>query len=388
MNAHPRPMPAPLTDAALPPGSTLGILGGGQLGRMIALAAAELGYRCHIFGPEADPPAGLVAAACTIASYEDEAALAAFADAVDAITYEFENVPARTATFLAARKPVRPGVMALAVAQDRLAEKTFANDRGAQTAPFRAIASRADLDAAVADLGLPAVLKTRRFGYDGKGQVLIRDAVDLDDAYAAMKGAPAILEGFVDFVSEISVVAARGVAGDIAIFDPVENRHRHHILDVTIAPAPGLSTELALTAQTVAHDLLIALDYVGVLAIEFFVTAGGDLLVNEMAPRVHNSGHWTIEGAETSQFEQAARAALGLPLGCPIRRGRSVMLNLIGDDVAGFHRLLLTEGAHPHLYGKAEARPSRKMGHVTRVLGDDTPVEAAIADLRRAVTGT
>ncbi|WP_243404029.1 5-(carboxyamino)imidazole ribonucleotide synthase [Zavarzinia aquatilis] len=381
------PKPAPLTAAALPPGATLGILGGGQLGRMIAIAAANLGYRCHIFGPEADPPAGLVAAATTIAAYEDEAALAAFADAVDAITYEFENVPAATVEFLAARKPVRPGAKALAVAQDRIAEKTFANDQGAETAPFRAVDDRAGLDAAVKALGLPAVLKTRRFGYDGKGQAIIRTVDDIEAAFAAMKGQPAILEGFVPFTAEISVVASRGVAGDVAVFDPVENRHSHHILDVTIAPAPGLSPALALRAQTIAHDLLIALDYVGVLAIEFFVTGDGRLLVNEMAPRVHNSGHWTIEGAETSQFEQAARAALGLPLGCPIRRGRSVMLNLIGDDARAWGRLLLAEGAHLHLYGKAEARAGRKMGHVTRVLTDDTPAEAAIASLRRAIAG-
>ncbi|PWR22282.1 5-(carboxyamino)imidazole ribonucleotide synthase [Zavarzinia compransoris] len=381
------PRPAPLTGALLPPGSTLGILGGGQLGRMIALAAANLGYRSHIYGPDADPPAGQVAAAATIAAYDDEAALAAFAAAVDAVTYEFENVPAATVEFLAARKPVRPGAKALAVAQDRVAEKTFANGRGAATAPFRAVDSRADLDAAVAALGLPAVLKTRRLGYDGKGQAMIRTAADLDAAFAAMKGQPAILEGFVDFTAEISVVAARGVAGDVAVFDPVENRHRHHILDVTIAPAPALPAATALRAQTIAHDFLIALDYVGVLAIEFFVTADGALLVNEMAPRVHNSGHWTIEGAETSQFEQAARAALGLPLGCPLRRGRAVMLNLIGDDAHAHGRLLLAEGAHLHLYGKAEARPGRKMGHVTRVLTDDAvPAEAAIAALRAAVT--
>lgn len=382
------PKAAPLTAAALPPGSTLGILGGGQLGRMIALAAANLGYQSHIFGPEADPPAGQVAARTTIAAYEDEAALAAFADSVDTITYEFENVPAATVAFLAARKPVRPGAHALSVAQDRVTEKTFSNEQGAPTAPFRAIDSRADLDAAIAALGLPAVLKTRRFGYDGKGQALIRSPADVDIAYAAMKGQPAILEGFVDFTAEISVVAARGVAGDVAVFDPVENRHRHHILDVTIAPAPRLSAETALRAQTIAHDFLIALDYVGVLAIEFFVTADGGLLVNEMAPRVHNSGHWTTEGAETSQFEQAARAALGLPLGCPLRRGRSVMLNLIGDDAHAFGRLLLAEGAHLHLYGKAEARPGRKMGHVTRVLTDDAvSAESAIEQLRAAVAG-
>lgn len=382
------PRPAPLTPAALPPGSTLGILGGGQLGRMIAIAAANLGYRCHIYGPEADPPAGLVAAATTIAAYEDEVALAAFADAVDAITYEFENVPAATVAFLEARRPVRPGAGALAVAQDRVAEKTFANANGAGTAPFQAIDSRANLDAAITTIGLPAVLKTRRFGYDGKGQATIRTAADVETAFAAMKGAPAILEGFVDFVAEVSVVAARGVAGDVAVFDVVENRHRHHILDVTIAPAPGLAPALALKAQTIAHDFLIALDYVGVLTIEFFVTSDGRLLVNEMAPRVHNSGHWTIEGAESSQFEQTARAALGLPLGCPIRRGDAVMLNLIGDDAHAWGRLLLAEGAHLHLYGKAEARPGRKMGHVTRVLPLGSPVaETAIELLRRAVKG-
>ncbi len=381
------PKPVTLSPDALPPGSTLGILGGGQLGRMIAIAAANLGYSCHVYGPEADPPAGQVAAATTIAPYEDEAALALFAAAVDAVTYEFENVPAATVDFLAARVPVRPGAKALATAQDRLVEKTFANDQGAETAPFRAVDSRAELDAAIAALGLPAVLKTRRFGYDGKGQAIIRTLADVDAAFAAMKGAPAILEGFVDFVAEISVVAARGLGGDVAVFDPVENRHSHHILDVSVAPAPLLTPALALLAQTIAHDFLIALDYVGVLAIEFFVTGDGRLLVNEMAPRVHNSGHWTIEGAETSQFEQAARAALGLPLGCPIARGRSIMLNLIGDDARAWARLLLAEGAHLHLYGKAEARPGRKMGHVTRLLPAGTDVEAAIAALKRAVEG-
>ncbi|MFA5119796.1 5-(carboxyamino)imidazole ribonucleotide synthase [Zavarzinia sp.] len=381
------PKPVALSPDALPPGATLGILGGGQLGRMIAIAAANLGYRCHIYGPEADPPAGQVAAATTIAAYEDEAALARFAAAVDAVTYEFENVPAATVDFLAARVPVRPGAKALATAQDRLVEKTFANDQGAETAPFRAVDSRADLDAAIATLGLPAVLKTRRFGYDGKGQAIIRTLADVDAGFAAMKGAPAILEGFVDFVAEISVVAARGLGGDVAVFDPVENRHSHHILDVSIAPAPLLTPALSLLAQTIAHDFLIALDYVGVLAIEFFVTGDGRLLVNEMAPRVHNSGHWTIEGAETSQFEQAARAALGLPLGCPISRGRSIMLNLIGDDARAWARLLLAEGAHLHLYGKAEARPGRKMGHVTRLLPAGADVEAAITALKRAVEG-
>ena len=382
------PRAAPLTDAALPPGSTLGILGGGQLGRMIAIAAANLGYRCHIYGPDLDPPAGLVAAATTVALYEDEAALAVFAESVDAITYEFENVPAATVAFLEARRPVRPGAKALAVAQDRIAEKTFANANGAATAPFRAVDSRADLDAAIAAVGLPAVLKTRCFGYDGKGQATIRTAADVDAAFAAMKGAPAILEGFVDFVAEVSVIAARGVAGDVAVFDVVENRHRHHILDVTLAPAPGLDPALALQAQTIAHDFLIALDYVGVLTIELFVTRDGRLLVNEMAPRVHNSGHWTIEGAESSQFEQTARAALGLPLGCPLRRGDAVMLNLIGDDVRGWARLLLAEGAHLHLYGKAEARPGRKMGHVTRILPLGSKLsESVIEILRRAVEG-
>lgn len=374
-------VPAPVS-----PGGTLGIVGGGQLGRMIALAAAALGYRSHVYSPEPDGPAAQVAAAATVGAYDDAAALADFAAAVDAVTYEFENVPAATAALLEARRPVRPGAHALAVAQDRLSEKAFFTGLGAQTAPYRAVADRPELDRAVAALGLPAVLKTRRLGYDGKGQALLRAPADLAAGLAAMAGRPAILEGFVDFRLEVSVVAARGAGGDIAIYDLVENRHRHHILDVTLVPA-AVDGTLAAAAQAVARRVLLALDYVGVLAIEFFVTRDHRLLVNEMAPRVHNSGHWTIEGAETSQFEQAARAALGLPLGAVTRRGDAVMMNLIGEEAAAWPALLAAPGAHLHLYGKREAKPGRKMGHVTRLLPVGAALDPVAGALRRLAGG-
>ncbi len=356
----------------LVPGATVGILGGGQLGRMIALAAAQLGLKTHIFAPERDSPAFDVAARHTIAAYDDEAALAAFAADVDVVTYEFENVPAPTAAFLAAHVPLRPGAGALATAQDRLAEKTFVSRLGIATAVFRPVDSVANLDAALIAVGRPAVLKTRRFGYDGKGQVMIGPATDAAAAWDAIGRAPAILEGFVPFSREISVVAAHGVDGAFAAFDVCENTHRDHILAVTSVPA-DLPAEAAERAVAAAGRIADALDYVGVLAVEMFVveTAGGiDILVNELAPRVHNSGHWTIEAAETSQFEQHVRAICGWPLGSPARRGAATMTNLIGDDVTAWTTLLAERGAHVHLYGKGPARPGRKMGHVTRIAGD------------------
>jgi len=347
------------------PGATIGILGGGQLGRMLSQAAANLGYRCHIYCPEAEPPAGQVAAGVTTAAYEDAAALDAFAAAVDVVTYEFENVPARAVERLAGHRPVHPNAGALAVAQDRLVEKRFARDIGAGTAPFAPIDSPADLAEAIAGIGLPAVLKTRRFGYDGKGQVLLRQAEAGEAAWRQLGASPAILEGFVDFAMEISVIAARGSDGAIAAYPPIENRHVDHILDRSLVPAP-IPPALADQATEVAGRMLEALDYVGVLAVELFVV-GDAVWVNEIAPRVHNSGHWSIEGAETSQFEQHIRAICGLPLGSTALRGQAEMHNLIGDAASRWPELLREPGAHLHLYGKSEIRPGRKMGHVTYV---------------------
>jgi 5-(carboxyamino)imidazole ribonucleotide synthase len=350
------------------PGATIGILGGGQLGRMLALAAAALGYRVHIFCPEADPPAGQVADRVTTAAYEDMTALDTFAGQVDVVTYEFENVPAATVERLAAACPVRPGARALATAQDRLLEKTFANDTGAETAPFAAIDGPGDIAPALQRIGLPAVLKTRRFGYDGKGQAMIRTAGDGEAAWREIGAAPAILEGFVAFDLEISVLAARGPDGTVVTYPPIENRHVDHILDTSIAPA-DIPADIAAKAMQIVADMLAPLDYVGLLAVELFV-AGDKVLVNEMAPRVHNSGHWTIEGSVTSQFEQHIRAVCGLPLGSVEMTGRATMKNLIGDAVDGWPRILATPGAHLHLYGKAETRPGRKMGHYTIVEKD------------------
>ncbi|HEY5795730.1 MAG TPA: 5-(carboxyamino)imidazole ribonucleotide synthase [Bosea sp. (in: a-proteobacteria)] len=353
----------------LAPGAVLGILGGGQLARMIALAAADLGIHCHIFAPEPENPAFDVAAARTIAAYEDEAALDRFAAAVDVVTYEFENVPAATAAFLSQRKPLHPGARALAVTQDRLSEKKFVANLDLAVAPFRAVDSLADLEVAVTALGRPSVLKTRRFGYDGKGQVKILPGTDLAEAYEAIGRSPAVLEGFVTFAREVSVVAARGADGSFAAFDLCENEHRDHILAFTRIPAQvSAATEAA--AIEAARKIGAALGYVGVFAVEMFVTGEGAderVVVNEIAPRVHNSGHWTSEGAQTSQFHQHVRAVCGFPLGAAQRRGRVAMENLIGDAALRWRELLAEPGAHLHLYGKREARAGRKMGHVTRV---------------------
>ncbi|MGO4171622.1 5-(carboxyamino)imidazole ribonucleotide synthase [Bosea sp. TAF32] len=363
---------SPPVPTGLAPGAMLGILGGGQLARMMALAAADLGIRSHIFAPETDNPAFDVAARHTVAEYEDEAALAAFAAAVDVVTYEFENVPAATAAFLAGRTPLHPGARALAVTQDRLTEKSFVADLGLPVAPFRAVDSLADLEAAAAELGRPCVLKTRRFGYDGKGQVKIAPGSDLGEAHEAIGRFPAILEGFVPFVREVSVVAARGLDGAFAAFDVCENEHRDHILAFTRVPA-NLSAGVSDAAIDAARRIGEALGYVGVFAVEMFVLQEGDterVVVNEIAPRVHNSGHWTSEGAETSQFHQHVRAVCGFPLGSATRRGHVEMENLIGDAALRWREILAEPGAHLHLYGKRDARPGRKMGHVTRITGN------------------
>lgn len=350
----------------VPQGGVIGIIGGGQLGRMTALAAARLGYKCHIFCPEPACPASQVAFATTTAAYEDKAALAAFAEAVDVVTFEFENIPADSVRILAEHVPVRPGWKVLETAQDRVVEKSFFNDLGIATAPWRAVGSLDDLTAAVAALGRPSVLKTNRFGYDGKGQVKIAADTDLAEAWEAIGKVPAILEGFVDFDCEVSVIVARGLDGKAVSFDLVENRHKNHILDVTVAPA-DVPAALAAEGRAIADKAAQALDLVGLLAIELFVTKDGRLLVNEMAPRPHNSGHWTMDACLTDQFEQFTRAVCGLPLGDAARHCDATMTNLIGDDILDVPALLAEPGAKLHLYGKAEARPGRKMGHVNRL---------------------
>ena len=351
----------------LAPNSTIGIIGGGQLGRMSAMAAARLGYRCHILTPDDDSPAAQVAAAVTRADYEDQAALRAFAAAVDVITFEFENISADGLSLLEHLKPVRPSPAILRISQYRIAEKTFLNQTGIATAPWRAIASVADLEAAIAAIGLPAVLKTTRFGYDGKGQALLRTQDDAARGYVELGPAPLILEGFVDFAQEISVIIARGADGALAAFDTVENRHRDHILDLTLAPAP-IPDAVAVEAQRIARRVAEGLGLVGLLAVEMFVDAQGKVLVNELAPRPHNSGHWTIDACPASQFELHVRAVAGLPLHPAARHSDAVMKNLVGpEEAALWPEILATPGLIPHLYGKAEARLGRKMGHVTRL---------------------
>ncbi|MBI3707286.1 MAG: 5-(carboxyamino)imidazole ribonucleotide synthase [Proteobacteria bacterium] len=348
----------------VPPGSTIGILGGGQLGRMTALAAARLGYRCHVFTPEPDAPTAQVAAQTTIADYGDRAALAAFARSVAVATYEFENIPEDGVTALAKLVPVRPSARVLGICQDRLKEKTFLNRIGVATTGFRAVDSAASLARARDALGAPAVLKTVRLGYDGKGQRLIRARSDLDAAWDALGAEHAILEAFVDFRCEISVIVARGLDGRIAAYEPVENSHKHHILDRTIVPA-RIPAKAAAKARAIARRIAKKLNLVGVLAVEMFYADNGAVLVNELAPRPHNSGHWTIDACVTSQFEQLVRAICGLPLGATERHADAVMQNLIGDDVRAWPKILRQPGAKLHLYGKREIRAGRKMGHVT-----------------------
>ena len=348
----------------IPPGGTIGILGGGQLGRMTAMAAARLGYAVHVFTPDgAGGPCAQVCAAKTVAAYDDFAALSAFADQVDVVTLEFENVPLDTAEFLAARRPFFPAPACLAVTQVRTAEKAEVNKLGFATAPWAAVGSLAELDAALVTIGRPAVLKTNRFGYDGKGQAKILPSDDAAAIWDSLNTDDAILEGFVNFVREISVVLTRGQDGRIAAFPPVENRHRDHILSETIVPA-DIPVAVAAEAERMAAAIATDLGYVGVLAVEMFETPDGRLLVNELAPRPHNSGHWTIEGAATSQFEQLVRAVCGLPLGSVAWRP-SRMINLIGDDALNWQAYLADPVAHLHLYGKPDIRPGRKMGHVT-----------------------
>jgi 5-(carboxyamino)imidazole ribonucleotide synthase len=349
----------------LPPGSTIGILGGGQLGRMLALAAARLGLKSHIYAPERDSPAFQVAAAHTVGSYMDFAALAGFAAAVDVVTYEFENVPGDTAAFFQSRVPLAPGAAALSTAQDRVTEKTFIAGLGLPVAPFAAVDGMASLEAALARIGRPAILKTRRLGYDGKGQSLVADDNDASAAWTAIGARPAILEGYVRFEREISVIAARGWDGAVAIYDVPENAHRNHILHTATVPA-SISAATAEAARAIGSRIATALDYVGVIGIEMFVS-GSTLTVNEIAPRVHNSGHWTMDACLVSQFEQHVRAICGWPLGNPARHADVVMTNLLGGEINRWQELAAEPGAALHLYGKAEAREGRKMGHINRL---------------------
>ena len=349
-------------DKPLAPGSKIGILGGGQLGRMLALAAAKLGLNCHIYAPEQDSPAFHVSAVHTVADYHDFAALEKFAKSVDVVTYEFENVPGDTAAFLEKHAVLAPGSFALKTAQDRVEEKTFIAGLDIPVAPFAAVDSESDLETAIARIGRPSILKTRRFGYDGKGQTKILAETSPAVAWAEISKSPAILEGFVAFDKEISVIAARGWDGVVAVYDVPENHHENHILKTSTVPA-HVADETAAAARVMARKIISALDYVGVLGVEIFVS-GRDLIVNEIAPRVHNSGHWTQEACVVSQFEQHIRAISGWPLGDTKRHSNVVMHNVLGDEADKWAELAAKPHTGLHFYGKAEARRGRKMGHI------------------------
>ncbi len=357
----------------LPPGGVIGILGGGQLGRMTALAAARFGYRCHVFTPEADAPATQVSAQATIADWEDGEALARFAAGCDVVTYEFENIPAEAAALVGRQTLLRPDVRVLAICQDRITEKTFLARIGVPTTRWQPVGDADALARAVRETGLPAVLKSARLGYDGKGQVALAPDGDLAAAWAetvatgmVTGGEPGIVEAWVDFACEISVIVARSCGGDIVAYVPVENQHENHVLRRTTAPA-GIDAAVAAQAQWLAKSIAEALQLEGVLAVEMFVGRDGSLLVNELAPRPHNSGHWTIDACPVSQFEQCVRAIAGLPLGPTERHADAVMENLLGDEIARWPELVADPDVRLHLYGKSEARPGRKMGHFTRL---------------------
>ncbi|HEX5931373.1 MAG TPA: 5-(carboxyamino)imidazole ribonucleotide synthase [Methyloceanibacter sp.] len=357
-----------MPDSPLPPGSTIGILGGGQLGRMLAVAAARLGLKTHIYADETDAPAFDVAAAQSVGSYADADAIARFAKSVDVVTCEFENVPAAALEAAAAAVPVFPQAKSFAIAQDRLAEKDFVTGLGIAVAPYAPVGSREDLVSGLARVGLPALLKTRRLGYDGKGQVPIRTGQDASAAFASLGAVPALVEGIVPFEREISVIVVRGQRGEMQFYDPVENTHQGGILATSRAPAriaPALSVE----ARTIAGKIVEALSHVGVICVEMFARSGGrpELRVNEFAPRVHNSGHWTLDACITSQFENHVRAISGWPLGETARHSNALMTNLIGADIEKWRELAAEPDTAVHLYGKAQAREGRKMGHVTRL---------------------
>lgn len=355
----------------LPPGATLGILGNGQLGRMLCLAAAPLGFQTHVFGPGGNSPAEQVATSSTVATYDDEAALTTFAKSVDVVTFEFENVPASAAKFLAAHTTVRPTCEALEIAQDRTKEKAFFAGIGARTANWRPINTEDDLAAALQDIPCPAILKTARLGYDGKGQAKLKTAAEAGSAWraltagqpAATSGAFAILESMVDFQCEISVIAARDADGAVICYEPAENVHANHMLATSTVPA-RIESKIANEAEAIAKRAVESLGIIGLLAVEMFVTSTGEILCNEMAPRPHNSGHWTMDACGTDQFQQLVRAAMGIPLADPNRHSDVKMINIVGEDVNQLDPYLANPAAHLHLYGKTEARPGRKMGHV------------------------
>lgn len=352
---------------ALPPGSTIGILGGGQLGKMLAIAAAQMGYRCHIYAPEPVSIAAEVSAAFTCAAYDDLDALAAFAAACDVVTYEFENVPVAPLREIEKLVPVRPGIRALEIAQDRVEEKLFAIGLGGRTAPFEIVGDRQEASPALEKVGFPAILKTIRMGYDGKGQMRVRDASGISEAWHQLGRQPAIVEAVVNFDAEFSVILVRNSAGDIRYWDSPRNRHDGGILSQSSLPAGPLIESQIGPARALAAAAAEKLDYVGVMTMEFFATAEGPLF-NEMAPRVHNSGHWTIEGAATSQFENHMRAVCDLPLGATsLTAERVEMANLVGKDAERWLALFSDDDANVHLYGKGAAVPGRKMGHVTRL---------------------
>ena len=373
---------------ALPPGAVIGIVGGGQLGRMSAMAAARLGYRTHVLTEETDGPAAQVATAVTLGAHSDPDALRRFAGAVDVVTFEFENVSADGLDLLAAIRPVRPDGAVLRISQDRLAEKRFLAGAGIPLAPWHPVDAAESLDDAATALGLPLVLKTTRLGYDGKGQRVLRDGGNaLAAAFAALSPHPLVAEGFVDFACELSVMVARGLDGTVRCFDAVQNRHRRHILDLTLAPAP-VPPEIAAEAQALAVRIAESLSLVGLLGVEMFLAADGRLLVNEIAPRPHNSGHWTMDACPVGQFEMHIRAVAGLPLPPAVRHSDAVMKNLVGpEEIALWPEILATPGLLAHHYGKRDARPGRKMGHVNRLfprggLPGAFGIEAALRPLR------
>ena len=366
------------------PGATLGVLGSGQLGRMFALSARSLGYRVRTFSPDLDTPTGQVADGEVVAAYEDLDAVREFARSVQVITFEFENVPAETAAAAAEVVPVRPSGEVLHIAQNRKREKEFLSRHGFPCAPFRLVTTLAELEAALADIGTPAILKTAGFGYDGKGQVRLQDALEAANAWNALGGAACVLEGFVQFEREVSVVGVRGLDGSFACYGPIENAHKDGILDISVCPAPSVSAKIAAEAVEITRAICETLAIVGVLCVESFVTAGGGLIVNEMAPRPHNSGHLTIEAHAASQFEQQVRSICGLPLGSTALLRPAAMANLLGDvwepETPNWAAALALPNVSLHLYGKAEARPGRKMGHLTALA--DTP--QAASELARA----
>ncbi len=349
--------------------TVVGILGGGQLGRMLAVSASQLGLDTHIFTPESAPVAGQVATRTTRAEYEDADALQAFAAAVDVITYEFENIPSPALDGLERHCEVLPRRNALSTSQDRLTEKDFISDLGLGTAPYADVVTEADLEAAITRIGVPSMLKTRSFGYDGKGQVRLIRPDQAREAWRSLGDAPCILEGFIDFRCEVSVIAARSRSGEVVCFEPGENVHREGILRTTTVPVQQALAALCQRAERLAGEIVEALDYVGVMGIETFITDQDEILINEIAPRVHNSGHWTQDGCIVDQFEQHIRAIVGYPLGSGARHSDVVMTNLIGDEVREAQQLLVAPDVSLHLYGKSEVRPGRKMGHFNRVLG-------------------